>query len=338
MLLNSRFPFVYDKWKSKYKKLLNEVKIKMELAIIAFRKMIVMFIILIVGIIAYKTKIISKEGNTTLSNLLLLIVNPFVIFMGFQMEYTYELFVRLWISIGFAFICHIIAIVISYIAIGKGAKDFEIERVSAIYSNCGFIGIPIINALFGQEGVFYLASYIAVFNILLWTQGYMLMTGQRDKKVILKGILSPCVIAAILGIVCFSLRISLFDEASEAFDKITDMNTPLAMIVAGVTIAQSDIKKALANIRLYFVCIIKLFIIPVVCAAVLMLFRADYVLTMTSIVEIACPVGASCTMFAIRYNKNAVYASELYTVSTLFSAVSLPIVIMIAEMIGALVI
>lgn len=302
----------------------------MELAIIAFRKMIVMFIILVVGIIAYKTKVVTKEGNSTLSDLLLLIVNPVVIFMSFQMEFTHELFIKLWISIGFAVICHIIAIAVSYIAIGKKVKDFEIERVSAVYSNCGFIGIPIISALFGQEGVFYLAAYIAVFNILLWTQGYMLMTGKKDRKVILKGIFSPCVIAAVLGIICFCFKISVFKEADEAFNHISNMNTPLAMLVAGVTIAQSDVINALKNIRLYYVCLLKLIIIPVVCAFVLKIFGADNVVTMTSIVEIACPVGASCTMFAIRYNKNAVYASELYVISTLFSAVSLPLVIMAA--------
>ena len=302
----------------------------MELAIIAFRKMIVMFIILIVGIIAYKTKVVTKEGNSTLSDLLLLIVNPVVIFMSFQMEFTHEMFIKLWISIGFAVICHIIAIAVSYIAIGKKVKDFEIERVSAVYSNCGFIGIPIISALFGQEGVFYLAAYIAVFNILLWTQGYILMTGKKDRKVILKGIFSPCVIAAVLGIICFCLKISVFKEADEAFNHISNMNTPLAMLVAGVTIAQSNVVNALKNIRLYYVCLLKLIIIPVVCAFVLKLFGADNVVTMTSIIEIACPVGASCTMFAIRYNKNAVYASELYVISTLFSAVSLPLVIMAA--------
>ncbi len=305
----------------------------MELAGIAFQKMIVMFIILISGAIAYKTNIVTKEGNSTLSDLLLLIVNPIVIFMSFQMDHTPELFTRLWISMGFALICHAVAILISYIAISSKSENFDIERVSAIYSNCGFIGIPIINALFGQEGVFYLASYIAVFNILLWTQGYILMTGKTSLKHILKGICSPCVIAAVLGIICFSFKIKLFALADEAFTHIANMNTPLAMIVAGVTIAQSDILNAIKDIRLYYICFLKLLVIPIAAALILRLFRADEVLTMTSVIEIACPVGASCTMFAIRYNKNAVYASELYTVSTILSAISLPFVIMAANLI-----
>lgn len=303
----------------------------MEYAILTFQKMIVMFIILIIGVIAYKAKIITKEGNSTLSSLLLFIVNPIVIFMGFQIDYTKEMFEKLWISILFAIIIHIIAIVISYIFIRKKVKDFEIERISAIYSNCGFIGIPIINALFGQEGVFYLASYIAVFNLFLWTQGYILMTGKANKKAVLNGILSPCVIAAILGILCFCFKIRFFKEAEEALNHITNMNTPLAMIVAGITMAQSDILKALKNLRLYFVCLLKLFIIPLVCVFVLKLFKFDNVLTMTSIILAACPIGASGTMFAIRYNKNAIYCAELYTASTILSAISLPIIILIAN-------
>lgn len=156
------------------------------------------------------------------------------------------------------------------------------------------------------------------------------MTGKTDKRVIIKGIFSPCVIAAILGIICFCFKIQLFKEASEAFDHICDMNTPLAMIIAGITMAQSEVLKALKNKRLYFVCLLKLLLIPIICAFVLKLFKADNVLTMTSIIEIACPVGASGTMFAIRYKRNAVYASELYVISTLFSAISLPVVIALA--------
>ena len=107
----------------------------------------------------------------------------------------------------------------------------------------------------------------------------------------------------------------------------------MAMLVAGITMAQSNFFKALKNWRLYYVCFLKLIVIPIVCAVILKLFKFDNVLTMTSIVEVACPVAASGTMFALRYNRNAIYASELYAVSTLLSALSLPIVIMIAEII-----
>jgi transporter, auxin efflux carrier (AEC) family protein len=303
----------------------------MELAQITFKKLIEMFIILIVGIIGYKSKIITKEGNKVLSNVLLMIVNPAVLFMAFQQDFTEKLVRGFIVSIGFAFICHIVGIIISYITIKKTIKDYDIERIACIYSNCGFIGIPIINALFGSEGVFYLAAYLMVFNILLWTQALVLTTGKFDKKTLLEGIFSPAIISIILGILF--CRFKLPTILSEPANYIKEMNTPLAMLIAGATMAQTNLLKAIKNYRIYIITVLKLLIIPIVSGIILTLFNFDETVTMTSIVEVACPTGASGTMFALRYNKNAIYASELYVVTTLISTVSLPIVIMIINLI-----
>ncbi|MGN1318227.1 MAG: AEC family transporter [Lachnospirales bacterium] len=307
----------------------------MELAQITFTKLIEMFIILIAGIIGYKSKIITKDGNKILSNVLLMIVNPAVLFMAFQQDFTDRLVKGFLMSVLFAFICHIVGIVISYIVIGKKVKDYDIERIACIYSNCGFIGIPIINSLFGSEGVFYLAAYLTVFNILLWTQGLILTTGKTDKKTIISGLLSPAVISIILGILCCKIKIPKI--VADPLNYISDMNTPLAMIVAGATMAQTNILKALKNYRVYIISLLKLLVIPVCASVILLLFKFDETVTYTSIIELACPTGASGTMFALRYNKNALYASELYIITTLLSAFSLPVVIMIANYINILI-
>lgn len=303
----------------------------MELAQITFTKLIEMFIILIAGAIGYKTKIITKDGNKVMSNVLLMIVNPAVLFMAFQQDFTDKLVKGFLMSVLFAFICHIVGIIISYICIGKKIKDYDVERIACIYSNCGFIGIPIINALFGSEGVFYLAAYLTVFNILLWTQGLILTTGKFDKKTIMSGLLSPAIIAVILGIIC--CRIKMPALIANPLNYISNTNTPLAMIVAGATMAQTNIINAIKNYRIYIICVLKLLVIPVCATFILLLFKYDNTVTTTSIIELACPTGASGTMFALRYNKNALYASELYVVTTLLSAFTLPIVIMIADFI-----
>lgn len=306
----------------------------MGLAQITFTKLIEMFIILIAGVIGYKTNIITKDGNKVLSNVLLMIVNPAVLFMAFQQDFTDELVHGFIMSVVFAFICHIVGIIISYICIGKKTKDYDVERIACIYSNCGFIGIPIINALFGSEGVFYLAAYLTVFNVLLWTQGLVLTTGRFDKKTLASGLLSPAVISIILGILC--CRIKMPEIIAAPLNSIGDVNTPLAMIVAGATMAQTNILKALKSYRVYLICALKLIAIPICASVILLLFRYNDTVTTTSIIELACPTGASGTMFALRYNKNALYASELYVVTTLLSAFTLPVVIMAADYIKIL--
>lgn len=306
----------------------------MELALISFNKILVMFVILSVGVICYKTKLINEEGNKSLSNILLMVVNPLLMFISYQIEFEMRLFKGFLISVGFALISHIVAIIAANVIVKKSVKDFEIERMSAIYSNCGFMGIPIINALFGTEGVFYLSAYMTVFNIILWTHGVILMTGKKNMTTLLNALKAPAIIAVVLGMITFVAGIKLPQIILEPIESIAGMNTPMAMLIAGISLAQTNVIKTLKNIRVYFAAILKLLAIPILAATVISLFDVDSMVKMTAIIEIACPVASSVTLFAIRYDKNAVYASELYTVTTLLSAITIPVVIMIAEMMG----
>lgn len=303
----------------------------MELAYIAFLKIIVMFLIMIIGVVCYKSGLISKEGNKSLSNILLLVVNPCVLFMAFQREFSREIFHKFLISVLFTVIVHIIAIVLANIFIRKNNEDFDVERLAAIYSNCGFIGIPMITALFGSEGVFYLSTYIIAFNILLWTHGVMTMTRRCDKGLIIDTLKNPVIIAVILGFICFIARVTVPKPMSETMNFMADLNTPLAMIIAGVTIAQDKVLPALKNVRVYFISALRLVIMPIIGAFVLALFKQDFMVTMIITVAFACPTAASGTLFAIRYNRNAVYASQIYMVSTVFSVLTVPAVIMLAQ-------
>ena len=109
------------------------------------------------------------------------------------------------------------------------------------------------------------------------------------------------------------------------------MNTPLAMIAAGATIAQTNILKSLKNIRLYLVSAVKLVVVPFVTALMLCFLPADNVITGTVILASACPAAATGTLFAIRFKKDSFYASELFAITTLLSIATLPIVMTIAQ-------
>lgn len=131
----------------------------------------------------------------------------------------------------------------------------------------------------------------------------------------------------------FVFKISLPKPVGEAVEQVAAMNSPMAMIIAGATIARADLKKAVARLRVYYITILRLFAVPLVCAVVFAPFGFEKIVVITSVIEAACPAAASATMFAINYDKNAVYASEIFAVSTILSAVSLPVVILLAEMI-----
>lgn len=305
------------------------------MALTILNQTIIMLLLIFVGVLCFKTGIISRESNKDLSKFVLQVVNPIVIFTSYQMEYRSELVRNLLLTFALSLLAYAIMIAAAYLLIRrKEGAETEIERFSAIYSNCGFMGIPLMKALFGSEGVFYLTAFITVFNLIVWTHGIILISGERDMKNIAKVFRSPTIIAIVLGIITFFLQIKIPSVPMTALEFIADINTPMAMIVSGVTIAETNILRLLKKKRVYYIGFLKLLLIPVILVFALALFDIDEKVKMTVIVAAAAPPAAMCTLQCIRYNKNSVYASEVFAAGTMLSVLSLPLIVKIAEIIG----
>lgn len=305
----------------------------MSLASITFSQISVMFIIVFIGAVCYKTKLIDEATNKKLSNILLNLVVPMVIFVSYQRDSSPELVKGLLISLVLAFTAHIFGILISAVLIREGRTDAVIERFACIYSNCAFMGIPIVDGIFGSEGVFYLTAYMTAFNVFVWTHGVIIMAGKQERKAMLKTLVSPTIIAIVFGLLFFIVQIRVPGIVLQSFDYIAALNTPFAMLIAGVTIAQTDIKKLLGKLRIYFVAGIKLLLIPVLLLLIYSRFSIDKTVLTTAVLAAACPTAATGTLFALRYDKNALYASEIFAVTSLLAMVTIPIVMAFAEFI-----
>ena len=304
----------------------------MSLANIALNQISIMFLIILIGVICYKLKLIDKEANKTFSNILLMLVNPLLIFVSYQRDFSSELLNGLLISFVLALVTHIFGIVVAHFLLkGNKDQDIPIERFSVIYSNCGFIGIPLINGMFGSEGVFYITAYITIFNILIWTHGIIMMIGRQDRRTMTRTLISPTMIAVLLGFIFFIAQIRIPNNLFQSFNYVASMNTPFAMIIAGVTIGQSNIRKLFGKTRIYLVSFIKLLLIPAVLLLLYSRFQVKEAVLTTAILAAACPTAATGTLFAIRYDKNALYASEIFAVTTIFSLVTIPLIMLLAE-------
>lgn len=291
---------------------------------------VVMLILIITGIICFKTGIISKEGNKELSNLVLSVVNPIVIFMAYQTDYDSELVKNLLTAFLLSVISFAIMIAGAYILVPAKIRNFEIERFSSIYSNCAFMGIPLIQALFGSIGVFYLTAYLTVFNFMIWTHGIIILSGEKDFKKVLKVLYSPVILSIVVGIIMFFLQIKLPSVMSKALEFVADLNTPLAMIVSGVTMADTNIISLLKKKRIYYTSFLKLVLFPaliVIIFALPVFSGIDSDVRTSVIIAASAPSAAMCTLQCIRIGKDSLYASEIFAFTTILSIVSLPLVI-----------
>ncbi|MDW2796128.1 AEC family transporter [Clostridium boliviensis] len=298
----------------------------MDLAYITATKIIEMFIILLIGAGAYKARIADEETGSRLTRVLLNIISPCVILLSYQIDYDKERLYGLAVTAILSFASFLIAIAVSGFAVPKDAgPDMAVERMSIVYSNCGFIGIPLIDGILGREGVFYMTAYLTVFNIFVWSHGIMLMSGKSESmKKTIRSLINPSNAAIILGIFLFLTGIRLPEIFTEPVALIAGMNTPAAMLISGINLAQSDFLGGLKNKRTYIISIAKLIVVPGLTLLLLLAAGAERSISITILTAAACPSGAMGTMFALQYKRNGQYASNLLTITTALSLITIP--------------
>lgn len=316
------------------------------MASIVALKIIQMFIILSVGVIAFKTRLIDKSATAKMSNLLLMVISPMLSFMSYQTDFSAELLHGLLLCLLASVLTFVISILLSELIFRPGhasravspdvsgladgtgsSSDLSgIEKLSVVYSNCGFIGVPLVNSLFGSIGVFYLTAYLTAFNVLLWTHGIRAMGETFTLKTLWKKLMTPAILAIAAGVVCFLAQIRLPEVLSYPLGLIANMNTPLAMLVAGANLAQADILKCLKKPRVYLVSVVRLILIPAISLIFLRMMHLDFTVSFTVFLAAACPAGASAIMFAERFGKDSSYATELFVLTTVLSVVTIPLI------------
>ena len=293
---------------------------------IVVEKILQMFILILAGEVVYKAKLIDETVSKNLSNLLLLVVSPLLIFEAYQMNFHRKLFHGLLWALLASLITLLSCMVLAFFMFPGKKDNHQLEKIGTIYSNCSFIGIPLVNGVFGSEGVFYMTAYNTIFDILLWTFGVWVMSSETDWKSSLKELINPAIVSVMVGMVCFLSGFRLPEIVMTPVELIGGMNTPLAMMVAGINLARGDLLKSMKNRRLYFICFVKLVLFPLLSIAILYPMQLDFTIAFTVFIGMACPSGATTIMFSERYGKNTSYATEIFVMTTFLALLTIPLV------------
>jgi predicted permease len=291
------------------------------------QQILVMLAMMAVGVVLVRVKMIDEGGVKQLSSIAMYVATPAVIIQAFAVEYNHEQLVNaLWMGLFYA-----IAIAIS-IGIARffcGSAD-RIGRYAVIFSNSGFVGIPIITGLLGAEYVFYVTITMAVGTFVMWTYGILLISGDRSQVSVKKILTNPAVIALAIGIVLFFAPIKLHEAVSQFLAGMGNLNTGLAMIVLGDNLGSSNLGLMFADTRMYKASFLRLIVVPLVVMLTCMLMPVSYEIRMTLLIVEACPCGAATSMLAQLYGGDYQYGTGLVVVTTLLSMLSMPIVLSVA--------
>ncbi len=299
---------------------------------IAANQILIMFFILVLAFLCYKVKILKDSTNQALSDVLLHFINPILIFVSYQTDFRQDMLAGLGVAFLMAVLSHVLFIFLAKLCIRKTeAHDYLVERCSLIYTNCGFFGIPLVNEIFGAEGVLYLTAYVTVFNVLIWTHCVAVFQGKTDLKSVLKVLSSPTIIAIIIGLPMLIMQLRLPQVILRPLEMIKEMNTPMAMIVAGISIGQADLKKILTKLRLYAVCALRMLIFPLINLVLLKVLFGSGMVCEILMIAGACPSATMVTMFALNSNRDYRYSSEIFASTSLIAVVTIPLLIFLFQ-------
>ncbi len=307
----------------------------MELALILAKQVLTMFTLMAVGVLFVRFGKIDMNGVPYITNILLYMVAPTLMIDSYQTAYDSVKLKGLGVAVVLSALSHAVSIFLNdHVFLRKGVQGrIGVERFAAIYSNAGYIAIPLIEASFGAEGVFYATAYLTVFNLLMWTHGvYILNEGKKGCVSLKKAIFNPGVLGCIIGFAFFICRITLPAPFGPAIHYAASMNTPLALFVSGTLLANINLGRVLKNARLYFVGILRIILIP---AVVLGLFKIMNVsawveqggfIAVICMISSACPTAQAAGFFASKYGADGEYGSQVMAVTTLSCIITLPLI------------
>ena len=207
------------------------------------------------------------------------------------------------------------------------SRKKNILQFAMVFSNCGFMGFPIIESVFGQEGVMYASIFNLFFNFFIWTYGVMLFTEAQDLNEFKKIFKNPGIIAVFIGLFLMLFSIEIPATILSTMRMVGGLTTPISMLIIGSLLATTNFKLALQDLSLYYGSIIKLLIIPSVLYFIAAIFHDTSIVVKCFILLQAMPAAAMTTIFAENYDKEKDYAVMIVSFSTALSVLTIPFII-----------
>ncbi|MFX3616923.1 MAG: AEC family transporter [Sporolactobacillus sp.] len=296
--------------------------------VILFKESIELILFMLSGYLLVKLNWLKQTHMAGLSSVLTNLALPCAILMSCQMPFSWRI-ARIigesaLVSLLFMILSLLIALVIPKLFKIKGSLK-SVWTGCCTFSNILFIGIPIIDSIYGQPGLITLVTYNAFSNIFLFTFGLKLYSGkaQFDWRAFL---VTPAIAASIIGFFLFFIKITLAGPIAAALTSLGAMTAPLSMVITGALFAYTDIKNVVRRTDIYKFCLTRLVILPIVLIPLLLLGVQNKVILGVMIIAAAMPAGAINTAMAELYGGEGKTASEYVVISTLFSMLTIPIV------------
>ena len=286
---------------------------------------VTIFCLMLAGYVLTKTGVLSSDSRKPLSNLLINFILPCNIITSFMMEFNQKILYDC-LAIFLVSICiQLFAIIMSKYFYPKAPKEqMPVLRYGTIVSNAGFMGSPIAQGLYGDQGLLYASIYLIPMRAVMWSFGVTCFTGAKGKGIVKKILTHPCIVAVFLGMLLMIAQIHLPKGIEQTIRYAGNANTALSMIVIGNILAEVKASEILDK-KAWWFCLIRLAMIPLIVLVGCKLAGIDELVKQVSVVLAGMPAAATTAILAAKYESDAHFAAKIVFLSTLLSMISVPL-------------
>ena len=288
---------------------------------IMITQVVAMFIMMLIGAILYRAKLVDNTGSAQLACIALYVATPAVILQSLTTSFD-----PTKLAAGAAcFVLSFLFTALSAFVAWLFFRDrMRAAQIGIMISNMGFMGIPLVQNVLGEQYVFYISACIAAQVPLMWTYGVWLASQDRATISPKKIVTNPSVIAVAIGVVLFLSSVDLGGVIKVAVADMGNLNTGLAMLVMGTYLAQTDLRSLARNRNLYAACILRLLVVPALVIALLLFVPLDITVKLVVVIALSAPCGTVSAMFPQMFGGDYRFGAGLVSVSTLMSLIVMP--------------
>ena len=295
------------------------------------QQVLILFALMAVGFVLGKTGRMDDRGSLTMTNLVIYAVSPAMMVVAFQREKNGTDLHNFMVCLLLAVAVHAAGILLAYVLLRGKDRACGAMRFAAVFSNCGFMGYPLMTALLGSIGVFYGSAYVIVFTVLAWTAGVYMVTHDAHKLGLKAIVLNPGVLSVIVAMTLYLLAVRLPELVMTPLQYLADMNTPLPTIVVGYQLIHADFRHTFTDRRAWIALALRLAVIPLLTVALCWGLRVDSAVALVTVIAASTPTAALLSMFAQKFGNDTRLAASMVSVFTAISVLTIPPVVGLAQ-------
>lgn len=304
--------------------------------ITVFTQVSVLMLMIAVGFIAAKAGIMTEAGAACCTDIALIIATPCVIIKSLMRKFDAAVMKSLLLAVALTLLVQVLMITLGTLLLrSKDLKRQRTLRFGSIFANCGFMSLPLQEVMLGADGTLYGSAYVIMFNLVVWSYGVYLISGDKRYIQPKKLFVNPGIAGLLIGLIIFVFSVPVPQVLSSTVNYLAAIYTPLPMLIIGYHLSKTNVLKAFKDFQCIIAVLLRLIVYPLVSLGILYLFGIRGTLLVSAIISLSAPVAAVTTMFSSKFGGGDTALSvDMVSLSTVLSIITMPAVITLAQVLA----